>query len=244
MNARTVYFYGAARFHSGLLSAPELMDTLLSVYRTRDKSDFSITGIQLNIMYPQYLLAYADYLTEEERPRYREEVCCLAYTCGLYHDLGKSMVINYIGIYGRRLLDKEFACIQYHPRLGWAILRDFPGCEDMSQVALRHHISYDGKGGYPQQVPPCPGRVREMVWITTVSDCMDAATDNVGRSYALAKSFDTLVEELFLRSGKAYAPEIVRLLEDGDFRNALGRELVQQRRRVYCEVYRELALRP
>jgi len=344
MNARTVYFYAAARFHSGRLTAPELMDILLSVYRTRDASDFSMTGIQLNIIYPQYLATYAEFLTEEELPRYqqevsqamhnfyryllemprneyinkvasslrdvmrslpaqeryvtthlldtiltchaptyihsvmvawlnrriteemlrknpqalegvfgyhgagilanREEICRQAYTCGLYHDLGKSMVINYIGIYGRRLLDEEFTCIQYHSRLGWSILQDFPGYDDLSQVALRHHRSCDGQGGYPRQVPPCPQRVRMIACITTVSDCVDAATDNVGRSYASAKSYDTLVEELFQRSGKTYAPEVVRLFEDQTFRNTLGRDLAQHRKQVYCQVYRELAAHP
>lgn len=342
INARTIYFYAAARYHYGILSASELMDILLSVYRTRNESDFSITGIQLNIMYPQYLTGYAEVLPEEEKPRYqeqvrqalqnfyhylldmprneyinkvaaslrdvmrslpaqetylathlldtivtchaptyihsvmvawlnrriteelirqnpqalegvfgycgvpsilehREDICHLAYICGLYHDLGKSMVINYIGIYGRRLLDEEFTCIQYHSQLGYSILQNFPGYEDMSQVALHHHRSYDGKGGYPKGVPPCPERVRAIAYITSVSDSADAATDNVGRSYVSAKSYGTLVEELFQRSGKSYAPEIVRLFEDRNFRDALGRDMAQYRKSVYCKVYREIA---
>jgi len=342
MSARTVYFYAAARFHSGILSAKELMDTLLAVYRNRDPSDFSITGIQLNLQYPQYLSYYVEKLPEELKPRYQEEVrkalknfyhyllrmprneyinnvasslrsvmrslaeqesyftphlldtivschaptyihsvmvawlnrritgelirqnpqalegvfgyhgtqeilahrediCQRAYTCGLYHDLGKSMVINYIGIYGRRLLDEEFACIQHHSQLGCNILQEFSGYDDLSQVALYHHRRYDGTGGYPKGIPPCPEAVREIAWITSVSDSTDAATDNVGRSYVSAKSYDTLVEELFQRSGKQYAPEIVRLFENRDFRDALGKDMARYRKEVYCKVFRELA---
>jgi len=345
LDARTVYFYAAARFHNGLISAKEMMDTLLPIYRQADCTDFSLTGIQFNIMYPQYLSMYAKYLSAEEKELYqpqveqamrnyrrylmaiprneyinkvasalrdvmstfgkqepneqvdlldsilachaptyihsamvawlnrriasqladmnpgalegvfgfhgvdniranREKICDQAYFCGLYHDLGKSMVINYIGIYGRKLLAEEFHCIQYHSEMGSSLLREFPGFENLSEVALFHHRSYDGKGGYPRINRPCASEAREIAYITTVSDCIDAATDNIGRSYAAAKSYDTLIEELFQRSGTAYAPEIVQLFQNREFRETLGSELVGYREGLYCKVYRELAELP
>ena len=344
-DARTIYLYAAARFHAGQISARELMDTLVPVYRQADPADFSWRGIQLNIMYPEYLATYAACLPPEQKPLYepllvqaqhelyqyllhmprneyinqraramrdvvrsvreqgayvrtrlldsiltchaptyihsvmvawlnrqitaqlleenpaalegvfgfhgvselranRGKICSRAYLCGLYHDLGKSMVINYIGIYGRRLLDEEFNCIKFHSQMGYSLLKVFPDLQDVSEVALHHHRTYDGKGGYPRTAPPCSDAVREIAYITTVSDSIDAATDNVGRSYAVAKSYDTLVEELFQRSGSNYAPEIVRLFENQAFRERLGRDLAVQRRSLYCKVYRKLAEHP
>lgn len=344
-NKRIVYIYAAARLHCGIISPRELMDTLLAVYQKADPADFSMDGIQLNIMYPQYLATYLEYLPSEEQQHYRplveqaiqndyryvlamprneyitkvatalrdmmpslgrdnafshirmldsilichaptyihssmvawlnqrltdrlidvnpgalegvfgfhgvdsirahrKQIGERAHFCGLYHDLGKSMIINYIGIYGRRLLDEEFRCIQCHPLMGSQLLRRFPEFEDAADVALFHHRSYNGKGGYPRVERPCIEQAREIAYITTVSDCIDAATDNIGRSYAVAKTYDTLVEELFQRSGTAYAPEIVELFQDQAFRDALGRDLVEYRRELYCKVYRELAEQP
>lgn len=344
-DARTIYLYAAARFHSGIISAKELMDILLSVYQQADSSDFSMKGIQFNLMYPQYLHTYFMYLSPEERPAFqpqvqqalqnlysyllrmprneyinkvasslrdvmrslpdqeisvnhplldmilachaptyihsimvawlnqrivtrlldthpetlegvfgyrgidnilanREQICSRAYSCGLYHDLGKSMVINYIGIYGRRLLDEEFLCIQYHSQLGSSLLQEFPGLEDLSEVALHHHRSYDGRGGYPRLQQQCSERAREIAYITTVSDSIDAATDGIGRSYVTAKSYETLVRELFERSGTSYAPEIVALFENPEFCRKLGQDMAEFRKSVYCKVYRELAEQP
>lgn len=344
-DARTIYIYAAARFHSGIISARELMDILLSVYQQADDRDFSMKGIQFNLMYPQYLHTYFMYLSPAEKPLYhpqvqealqnlysyllrmprneyinkvasslrdvmrslpdlelsanyhlldmilachaptyihsimvawlnerivtqlldthpevlegvfgysgidsilanREQIRSRAYSCGLYHDLGKSMVINYIGIYGRRLLDEEFLCIQYHSRLGADLLKEFPGLEDLAEVALHHHRSYDARGGYPRLNRQCSDRIREIAYITSVSDSIDAATDGIGRSYVTAKPYETLVKELFERSGRSYAPEIVALFKDQDFSRKLGRDMAEFRKKVYCKVYRELAEQP
>lgn len=335
------YAYAAAQYHSGRITAEELIKVLLSGYREARQDDFSLNGIRLNIVYPQYLEAYSQELTDEQREKYRpaldrskenfwkyllalprneyinkvarslrdyvrtlseegsphrdrqldtilachaptyihsimvawlnqkiaaqllktapevlegafgitgatlpenqERIRAMAYTCGLYHDLGKSMIINFIGIYGRRLLDEEFTCVKYHPELGYALLSAFPDRRDPAMAALYHHRSYDDHRGYPGGFPHCPPEDREIVYITTVSDCMDAATDNIGRSYVLAKKYDTLVEELFQNRGTYYAPEIVDLFRDPVFREQLGNELREKRRDTYCMVYRELA---
>ena len=48
-------------------------------------------------------------------------------------------------------------------------------------------------------------------------DSLDAATDNIGRCYNLAKPFRTLLEELRAQSGTRYAPNVVALFEDERF---------------------------
>jgi len=335
------YAYAAAQYHAGRITAEELVKVLLSEYKEARPMDFSLSGIRLNIVYPQYLEAYSQELPPEQREKYQsvlkesrdnfwkyllalprneyinkvarslrsyvltlseendprrdrqldtilachaptyihsimvawlnrkitaqllktapealegafgytgaallengEKICAQAYTCGLYHDLGKSMIINYIGIYGRRLLDEEFECVKYHPALGYSLLSAFPDRQVSAMTALHHHRGWDGQSGYPRICPACPPEARAIACITTVSDCMDAATDDIGRSYVIAKKYDTLVEELFQRRGTYYAPEIVDLFRDPGFRESLGRELREKRRKIYCQVYRELA---
>lgn len=170
----------------------------------------------------------------------REEICRTAYLCGLYHDAGKSMTLDTVGLYGRRLLDEEFEKIKLHPLLSFYLLKNYPDLDVPAQVALRHHRSWDEQGGYPAQCPPCPPEARLALDVVTVADSMDAATDDVGRSYAEAKSFDALVGELRQGAGRRYAPRIVALLDDPALYADLGRRLEEERQRIYCDVYREL----
>ncbi len=174
----------------------------------------------------------------EEVVRRAGEIADCAYRCGLYHDIGKSDVLNYITIYGRRLLDEEFEAIQYHPVMSYFILNKFVDFWAESEVSLRHHLFYNEKGGYPKNCPPCPPSVKMLVNLVTVADSMDAATDNVGRSYAASKEFPVLLQELRDGSGARYCPEVVALFDNGAFSAELEHALTQNRREIYYAVYR------
>lgn len=167
----------------------------------------------------------------------REELCQTAYECGLYHDLGKCAVLMYIDNNARRLLDEEFFCIQSHPRTGADILNRM-GCGRMlALAALYHHCYYNGKGGYPNDVPSCLPEIKGIVDALSVADSLDAATDNIGRCYNLAKPFHTLLEELRAQSGTRYAPNVVALFEDERFCQQLAENTDAERKRVYLQVY-------
>ncbi len=179
----------------------------------------------------------------EEVIRRAGEIADCAYRCGLYHDIGKSDVLNYITIYGRRLLDEEFEAIQYHPVMSHFILNNFGDFWVESEVALRHHLFYNEKGGYPKNCPPCPPSVKMLVDLVTVADSMDAATDNVGRSYAASKEFPVLLQELRGGSGARYCPEVVALFDSDGFSAELEHTLKQNRREIYYAVYRPVDTR-
>lgn len=178
---------------------------------------------------------------QEEILRRRDDILRMAYLCGLYHDAGKSMTLDAVGIYGRKLLDEEFEKIKLHPLLSYHLLKNYPDLDTAAQVALRHHRSWNGRGGYPAQCPPCPPEAQLALDVVTVADSMDAATDNVGRSYAEAKSYEALVEELRQGSGRRYAPRIVALLDDPALYRELSERLVTERSRIYWEISRELS---
>ena len=165
-----------------------------------------------------------------------EELLDLAYRSGLYHDLGKCMLLSYVGLYSRKLLDEEFACIKLHPLFGYGLLMSV-GMGDMASVAYYHHRAYDRSGGYPRHEAECPPSVRVMVDIITVVDSLDAGTDNIGRSYAAAKTFTDLVGELRQWSGTRYAPAVVALFDDPDFCKETEQFLLDSRRKSYVEAY-------
>lgn len=167
----------------------------------------------------------------------REELCQTAYECGLYHDLGKCAVLMYIDNNARRLLDEEFFCIQSHPRTGADILNRMGCGRTLALAALYHHCYYNGKGGYPNDVPSCPPEIKGIVDALSVADSLDAATDNIGRCYNLAKPFRTLLGELRAQSGTRYAPNVVALFEDERFCQQLAENTDAERKRVYLQVY-------
>lgn len=169
--------------------------------------------------------------------RDRIEICELAYECGLYHDVGKSYVFMYIGNNYRRLLDEEFTCIQWHTVFGYELLCNVGGKDDLAPAALYHHTFYDGHGGYPKNYPPCPAGIKPIVDALTVADSLDAATDNIGRCYTMAKPVDRLLGEFHAQRGTRYAPEVVALLDDEDFCRDLKETLDETRKSVYLEVY-------
>lgn len=169
--------------------------------------------------------------------RSRIEICELAYECGLYHDVGKSYVFMYIGNNYRRLLDEEFTCIQWHTVFGYELLCNVGGKDDLAPAALYHHTFYDGHGGYPKNYPPCPAGIKPIVDALTVADSLDAATDNIGRCYTMAKPVDTLLGEFRVQRGTRYAPEVVALLDDEEFSRDLKETLDETRKSVYLEVY-------
>lgn len=169
---------------------------------------------------------------------HRDKLMEQTFRCGLYHDLGKCMLLNYVGLYSRRLLDEEFACIKLHTTLGCSLL-NLLNMSDISEVAHYHHCTFDGTGGYPAHVTACPDRVRPIVDIITVVDCLDAGTDNVGRSYAAAKTYQQIVSELRQGKGTRYAPYIVELFDDPEFYDEMDHLIQSTRLRVYLDAYQD-----
>ena len=118
-----------------------------------------------------------------------------------------------------------------------AYLREAGYEEYLAPAALYHHCFYNGQGGYPRDVPPCPQNIKGIVDVLTVADSLDAATDNIGRCYNRAKPLRTLVGELQAQSGTRYAPDVVALFRDETFCEALAKKLDAERKKVYLQAY-------
>ena len=186
---------------------------------------------------PAALIGLLGCKTAAEVQARKPELLQTAYDCGLYHDVGKSAVIIYIDTNSRSLLEEEFCCIQSHPVIGYGLLREAGYEEYLAPAALYHHCFYNGRGGYPREVPPCPQNIKGIVDVLTVADSLDAATDNIGRCYNRAKPLRTLVGELQAQSGTRYAPDVVALFRDETFCEALAQKLDAERKKVYLQAY-------
>lgn len=135
-------------------------------------------------------------------------------SCGLFHDVGKLRIADIINTQGRSLNDDEFLAIRQHPENGRLLLEKDSDLQRFRDVAYGHHRYYDGSGGYPADYDPTVSDYRSAVNIITVCDCIDAATDHLGRNYKRAKSLDQVCEELREGAGTKYDPAIVRLIDD------------------------------
>ena len=153
------------------------------------------------------------------------------------HDIGKLFIVETIITYGRALYDREFDWIRCHPEAGAKFLSMREKTKDYADVALGHHRWYDGKDGYPEAYNPAKAKDRMVVDIVACADCLDAATDNVGRSYKKGKELDDFIVELKGGIGTRYAPFLLELFEDEEIYNELKNLLDSGRNDKYRHTY-------
>lgn len=210
---------------------PTYVHSLMVAYLTR------LFIAELLKKHPEKLVGLMGYQTVEELQTHTEKICEMAYECGLYHDLGKCLVIMYISTNSRRLLDEEFDCIQWHSVFGYDLLAQIGHREDLGQAALYHHRFYDEIGGYPKNYGSCLPEMKAIVDVLNVTDSLDAATDNIGRCYMAAKPIDALIGEFRAQKGTCYAPYVVDLFDDPSFTSGVKENLNKARKQVYLQVY-------
>ncbi len=131
----------------------------------------------------------------------------------MYHDLGKNSIISVVNNDYRPLTDEEFAIIKRHPELGLEYLKLAPSLAKYHDTTLGHHRWYNGKGGYPMWFDNTKSPMRIMIDIVTLSDCMQAATERVGRNYKGEKNFETVMAEFRRDAGVRYNPDLVALID-------------------------------
>lgn len=181
------------------------------------------------------------YLKLENCQENRDAVLEFAYHAALCHDFGKLMIIDTIFVYGRKLLDTEFELVKQHPDIGYALLSSNNSTKRYAEVAKGHHLWYDCSKGYPQSFDAMKSPVKTIIDIVAIADCMDAATDSVGRSYNRGKTLADYEQEVIRDAGTRYAPWGPELLADEKTKRDLEYLLIEDRRRLYRETYNLLA---
>lgn len=134
-------------------------------------------------------------------------------TAALLHDIGKTNIIGVITTQGRRLSDAEFAAIKRHPQCGYEILKSDSDLSVYADIAIGHHKYFDGNGGYPPTFDNNASPYKFIIDIITLADCMDAATDYLGRNYKRAKTFEQVLEEFKAGRGTQYSALLVDIID-------------------------------
>ncbi len=169
-----------------------------------------------------------------------DTVLGFAFHAARCHDFGKILITDTIMVYGRRLLDSEFELIKKHPGVGADIMECYRSTERYANVARGHHIWYDGSKGYPDDFDTSKVPERIIIDIVTCADCLDAATDTIGRSYNRGKTMFEFARELNEGSGTRYAPYLPEIFKDKDFLADMSYLLSNGRRKNYERVYDRL----
>lgn len=210
---------------------PTYVHSLMVAILTRNLVTFTLESN------PEYFIGVLNTSNVDEVLKNKGKICDFAYECGLYHDVGKTLVLSYISTYERGLIDEEFECVKNHTIFGSQTLESLNE-HDLALAALYHHKTYDNKGGYPYDVEICPSYIKPIVDALSIADSLDAATDFIGRSYTMAKSLDTIYQELKNGAGTRYSPVIVNTLDNEENYQKIKFILNDERKSVYVSVYR------
>ena len=163
---------------------------------------------------PELFVGMPGYESVEDVQKRPAEIEDYAYHASLCHDFGKLLIADTILTYGRDLLEDEFEFIRSHPAIGAFLLEKHAATAPYADVARGHHKWYNDKGGYPDDFSIAQSPYRTIISIVTCADCLDAATDSIGRSYKAGKSLDEFLLELKEGSGTRYAPYLYDLFMD------------------------------
>ncbi len=161
--------------------------------------------------------------------------------CAHLHDVGKAYISDVINLQTRKLTDEEFGLIRMHPTFGVILLKDTKLGTKYSDVILGHHKSFDGRGGYPFNYDNTKSPIKILIDIITIADCIDAATDMLGRNYARCKTWiPTLAEELSSDTQGRYNHEIVSIIcKDEKTSEAISYITNEGRMDTYFRIYRD-----
>ena len=163
---------------------------------------------------PELLVGSLGDLQVSEIQRKRNKYLEFIHDAGLYHDIGKNTIASVVNNDYRPLTDLEFSIIKEHPDMGLQYLELSPKLMKYRDTMLGHHKWYNGKGGYPASFDKTKSRQRIMIDIVTLSDCLQAATERIGRNYKGDKTFDTVMAEFRKDAGTRYNPDLVTLIDE------------------------------
>ena len=162
---------------------------------------------------PQLLVGTFGYENVVEVLENREAILDFVSQSAQLLDIGMIRMASIVNKQSRQLTKKEREDILSHPVDGAKFIEGIPSLCKYKDAVLGHHKSWNGKMGYPSDFDNTRSAVRVLIEILHISDCLDAATDFIGRSYKTAKKLDQVLEEFVRGKGSVYCPELVELLK-------------------------------
>lgn len=178
--------------------------------------------------------------TESDVKRHKKKFLEYIHGAALYHDIGKNSIISVVNNDYRPLTADERKIITLHPELGLKFLELSPKLEKFHDTTLGHHKWYNGKGGYPASFDNTKSPVRMMIDIVTLSDCLQAATERIGRNYKGEKNFETVMKEFRAEAGTRYNPDLVAFIDaHPDVADELSNLIEDGWVEIYYNIYKQ-----
>lgn len=164
-----------------------------------------------------------------------EELACRA---GRLYDTGMIHFLNLESSACRGLFEEEEALIQLHAHCGAELLSHHPSTAIFADVAHGHHLSYDGKSGYPVNFSAEGSPMRHITSIVAAADLLASSVEEVSSRYRPSVAFDEACRELIEGSGTQYAPFVAEIIRDEAVRAKLREKLERWKREAYLDMYR------
>ncbi|MBO4902265.1 MAG: HD domain-containing protein [Lachnospiraceae bacterium] len=186
---------------------------------------------------PDLLIGFPGTRDVADVKKNRERILSYVWHAAVCHDVGKILVIDTIFVYGRKLLDDEFKIITTHPEMGYELLKKHASTRGYAEVALGHHRFFDDSRGYPVAFETAHSPFKVIIDIVQCADCMDAATDSVGRSYNKGKTIENYITEVNQGRGSRYASWLMELFGMEEVKRDLNFLLTVGRQEIYRDTY-------
>lgn len=126
------------------------------------------------------------------------------YWSGLLHDIGKTIIPQYILNKKGRLTDEEYEVIKNHPKWGYETLSKSDELKGLAKNILYHHERWDGRG-YPEGLQE--EEIPLASQILSAADAWDAMRSR--RSYRKPLSREKALKEIKDNRGKQFSPKVV-----------------------------------
>lgn len=194
---------------------------------------------------PQLLVGYLGCQNARSVTRHKKRFVEYMRRAAEFHDLGKIIMVPVVNNDFRPLTDMERKIIQGHPRRGLQFLELDPRLAPFHDAILGHHKWYNGKGGYPADFDNTRSPYRLLIDILTLSDCLQAATERIGRNYKNPKTYDTVTDEFRHDAGTRYNPQVVEFIDrHPELAHRLNWLLTDGWMDIYYMIYRKYIDRP
>ena len=188
---------------------------------------------------PERFIGFLGCKNIEDVNNKKDEILDFVYHSALCHDIGKLFVADTIITYERDLLAEDYDFIKAHASIGSYILEQHKETKDYANIAKYHHVSYDGKNGYPDEdINNLNEKV--IIDIARIADCMDAATDSVGRAYKKGLIIEQYYKELQEGYDSNYAGYIIDMLEIPEVKEETEELLKKDRNDNYLKAFKIL----
>ncbi len=131
----------------------------------------------------------------------------------------------------RNMLEREFAIYKLHTLAAFEDLSLRESTRIYADVALGHHLSYNGVSGYPEQYERLKSPYRQMSDLLLLCEALLEEYEG---------DFDQLMEKILQREGTDFSPILTAYLNSQDLMNSLRNILEADETEAYHLLYQQI----